>query len=147
MAGDTLNDLERKAIENISETEAAYQVTVVPAGASEVANGISTLFDASAAQTAEALKATAGIYYGMEVYNANLAAPIFFQFFNVAAASVNVGTTVPKMVVCVLPGAKVGFDFSSVGVPFTTAMSYACTSTATGSGAPGATISPTFFYK
>lgn len=109
------------------------------------ATGISTLLDADADNTAQVLKAAAGNLYYIEAINSN-AADAYIQLFNVAAGSVNVGTTVPKAVIYVPAQGGSVRDFN-VPMSFATAMTYACTTTATGGIDPTTGLVITFGYK
>ena len=86
--------------------------------------------------TAVAIKGTAG-QLGMIMCFNNAAATTYFQVFNVAQANVTVGTTLPTLSFPVAAGASAGFALPLVGMQFSTAMSIAATTTATGNSAPG----------
>ena len=98
-----------------------------------------TLFDSSGDQTAQVLKASPGYLKYLHAINANTV-DIYVQFFDAAVADVTVGTTTPKwsLLVPAGNGAQGGiFDEQwQDPVSFGTAISYACTTTATGAGAP-----------
>jgi hypothetical protein len=110
--------------------------------ASATTTGLSVNFQSALTNTAVAIKASAGRLYGYNFFNPGTAL-VYVQIFNVAAASVTLGTTTPIMSIG-LPSsssASVGVDVNfTLPITFGTAMSYACTATPTGSGAPGATI-------
>lgn len=93
-----------------------------------------------------AVKASAGAIYGYHLYNPHATDEVYVQFFDVAAASVTVGTTTPSRVRAIPPGAALD---ATLPVPWTfgTAISMAATSTATGSGAPAAAIVASLEYK
>lgn len=96
-------------------------------------------FDADGGNTAQVIKAAAGKLYALEISNPN-AADAWIQLFDVAAGSVVVGTTTPNLSFLVPAGNGVddgGMDKCFV-IPanFTTAITYACTTTATGNGDP-----------
>lgn len=92
--------------------------------------------------TAQAIKATGGTLYGLQVSNTSAAAA-FVQVFNVAAASVTAGTTVPLLEVVV--AATTGYTTLPVGangIAFGAAISV-CSATAAGGGtgsAAGVTV-------
>lgn len=113
-------------------------------GANATDNGPDPYFDSDGDNTAQALKASAGNLYKINVYNPNTAIA-FVQLFDTAAGSVTVGTTTP---VYVIPVPSEGFTIEDFvpGLSFGTAITYACTTTATGSGDPttGLTLSATF---
>lgn len=93
-----------------------------------------------------AVKASAGAIYGYHLYNPDDTDEAYVQFFDVAAASVSVGTTTPSRVRAIPPGAALD---STLAVPWTfgTAIAVAATSTATGSGAPAAAVVVSLEFK
>lgn len=97
------------------------------------------LFDADGDNTAQAGR-TSGCYLDyLHVINPNTA-QAFIQLFDAAAAGVTVGTTTPTLSFLVPAGDGVqsgAFERSFYRpIHFTTALTYACTTTATGSGDP-----------
>lgn len=112
--------------------------------ASPDATGSSPHFDSDADNTAQSIKASAGNLYKLNVYNPNTAYA-YVQIFDVATGSVTVGTTVPDYVVPVPALGSATEDFA-VPLGFSTAITYAATTTATGSGDPttGLTLSAAF---
>lgn len=111
-------------------------VTSVPQGA--------PFFDSDGDNTAQAMKAAAGSLYKLHIINSNASAA-YVQLFNVAAGSVTVGTTTPNYVAFVPANGSLTEDFVQ-GMAFSTAITYACTTTATGSGDPttGLTVSASY---
>lgn len=101
--------------------------------------GASTLFDSDGDNTAQAAKTSAGSLYGLEVSNPN-STDAFIQIFDLATGSVTVGTTTPKLSFFVPAGN--GTDDGAmdksfvVPIDFGTAITYACTTTATGGTDP-----------
>ncbi len=96
--------------------------------------------------TAQAIKASAGQLYGWYIYNPNSSA-VYIPIYNVAAASVTVGTTNPQMVL-VIPAASAANILGAVGIEFNNAgWSAAATTSGGGSGAPAIGVEATFFYK
>jgi hypothetical protein len=93
-----------------------------------LANNLST--------TVKAIKNTAGLLTMVQCYNAN-ASQIYIQVFNLASGSVVLGTTVPALSIPIAPTATGGYALPMPGVYFSTAMSVAATTTATGNTAPG----------
>lgn len=92
----------------------------------------------SLTNVAQAIKASAGGIYSLEPYNSHTAT-VFLQIYDVAAASVTVGTTTPKKTIAIPAGA--GGDMPRVySILCGTAISVACTSTYTGGVAPGAVL-------
>lgn len=114
-------------------------------GGASTVGGATYFFDSSADNTAQALKTSAGTLYGLDIYNPNSVWG-FVQVFNVAAGSVTVGTTAPNIVFFVPPTGALTKDFP-VGLSFATAITYACTTTATGSGALGTALTFSGIYK
>jgi len=99
-------------------------------------------------ETEEEVKATAGQIYGYIF--ANLSAGWrYMKFYNATAANTTVGTTTPFMTIPVPTGAAGHVEFS-MGIPFSTALSIACTTLIADSdtGAPGANeFACTVLYK
>lgn len=93
--------------------------------------------------TATAIKASAGQLYGYHLFNTT-AAVAYVQIFNVAVASVTLGTTAPTLSIGIPASGGVTVNFDK-GVAFGTAISYACTTTRAGS--TGATCDVNFFYN
>jgi hypothetical protein len=103
------------------------------------APGLDTTFDGDGDNTAQAGKASATGLHHIECSNPN-SADAYLQLFDLATGSVTVGTTVPKLSLLVPAGdgTKDGAMDKFFGPPikFGTALTYACTTTATGSGDP-----------
>lgn len=124
------------------------QVSVAP----QTANGLS-VFNATSSDgataltsTAQAIKASAGQVYGWYIYNPNASAQ-FVQFYNVAAASVTVGTTSPLFMLTIPATSAANVEFTN-GITFSNAgFSCAATSTAGGNGAPSTALDCVIFYK
>ena len=98
-----------------------------------------TLFDSDGDNSAQVIKAKPGRIHYIEVSNIN-AVDAYLQLFDVAAGSVTVGTTTPMQSFLVPKG-----DGANRGamdrvfdppIDFQIAMTYACTTTATGNGDP-----------
>jgi len=111
--------------------------------------GWTPLWDPSITNTFETLKGTAGVLGQAYFWNTNTA-DCFIQFFNNAAPTV--GTTTPTMVIKVPGGTSTNpglavIDNFVAGVMFTTAITYAATTTATGSTAPASALTGQFSYK
>lgn len=130
-----------------SGTNSIGQVSVVP----QTSNGLSvfnaTSSDGATALTnsAQAIKASAGQIYGWFIFNPNSSAQ-FVQIYNVAAASVTVGTTPPLFMLTIPAVSAANVEFTN-GIAFSTAMSCAATATAGGNGAPSSAIDAVFFFK
>jgi hypothetical protein len=103
--------------------------------------GFLPFFDSDGDNTVLVVKAAAGRLYKIEAVNSN-GVDVYIQLFDVAAGSVTVGVTTPNYVIYVPTNGAVFEDFA-MGLAFSTAISYACTTTATGAGDPttGLTIS------
>lgn len=99
--------------------------------------------------TAQALKTGKGTFGGYFINNPNTADE-WLQVYNVASGSVTVGTTNPQLTFR-LPGASANSIAANVeitdGVAFSTAMSFACTSSAGGNGAPTNALEADLFFK
>jgi len=110
-----------------------------------IGSGATPYFDSNADNSAQAMKAGAGKLYKLHVINSN-AADAYVQLFDVASGSVVVGTTTPNYVVFVPAEGAVIEDFNPVGMAFSTAITYAATTTATGAGDPavGLTLSAAY---
>lgn len=113
-----------------------------PGASASVGTGKSHFRNSAVSNTAVAIKASAGKLHGYNLYNPN-SSLAFVHFYDVAAASVVVGTTTPKRSIA-LPSTSngtVGVDrCDEIGIAFATAMSVACTTTVDGSTAPSAGI-------
>lgn len=107
--------------------------------------GPDTQFDSDGDNTAQQCKASAGILCGIHVQNSNGSAA-FIQFFDLATGSVTVGSTTPKMSFQVPANGNLDIEFIRP-IPFATAITYACTTTATGSGDPATGLTVTNLYK
>lgn len=101
--------------------------------------------------SAQAVKAAAGSFGGFAMVNNPNTADSWVHLYNVAAASVTVGTTAPKMTFRI-PGTasnSVAANIAEIaaGVPFSTAIAIACTSTAGANGAPTNALELMVLYK
>lgn len=131
-------------------SDANGSVYQAPAASATVV-GTGTLFDADANNTAQVLKASAGRLYALEVSNPNTT-DVFVQLFDVAAGGVTVGTTTPKLSLLVPGGTgasnRGGMDkVFTVPVAFDTAITYAVTTTPTGSADPTSDVTLNAFFK
>lgn len=107
--------------------------------------GFSTLLDTDGDNSAQSVKASAGNLYHIEIYNSNVE-DAFVQLFDAATGDVTVGTTTPKFVLYV-PGQGGSVRDYNIPMSFATAISYACTTTATGNGDPTTGLTIAFGYK
>lgn len=86
--------------------------------------------------TALSVQSSPTTLYGWSIYNPSDAVA-YIQLFNLAVGDVIVGTSTPKWVIPVLQGGVVFMAFDGgEGIDFPIALSYAATTSATGSGAP-----------
>jgi hypothetical protein len=113
--------------------------------AASAATGTAIYNNTALSSTKQAVNASAGNLYGYHIYNPN-ASIVYVQLFNVASASVTVGTTAPTAVLAIPP---TGWADSPPSVPiaFGTALTIAATTTATGSTAPATAILANLWYK
>lgn len=101
--------------------------------------GTQTYSNTSLANTAtQAIGATTNsgtLVYNIHIFNGDASNSIFVQFFDALAANVTLGATTPKFVLGI--PAKWNLDTGLIApIEFRTAVTIACTATATGSGAP-----------
>lgn len=108
-----------------------------------VTSGGLSIVTGSVGATATAIKASAGQLYGYHLFNTT-AAVAYVQIFNVAAASVTLGTTAPTFSIGIPASGGVTVNFDK-GIAFGTAISFGCTTTRAGS--TGATCDCNFFFK
>jgi hypothetical protein len=95
--------------------------------------------------TKKAVKASAGTFGGYYAYNPNASAA-YIQVFDVASASVTLGTTPPDLVFAIPATSAANLEITN-GVNMATAMTLACTTTATGSTAPTTGLDLTLLFK
>jgi hypothetical protein len=125
----------------------AVQATVAPSTSGGVAVANFNTGDGFTALTnsAQAIKAAAGQLYGFDIYNPNVTA-VYVMFYNVAAASVTVGTTGALKVICIPAGSAITKNMTH-GIAFDTAMSIACATTGGGNTAPTTALEASVEYK
>lgn len=95
--------------------------------------------------SAQVIKASAGQVYGWYIYNPNSSAA-YVVLYDIAAASVTVGTSTPKMVLCIPATAAANLS-GTHGIAFATAISIAAATTGGGNTAPTTALEATIFYK
>jgi hypothetical protein len=106
----------------------------------------SIYFSTAATNTPTAIKTSAGTVSWISFDNVNNASESCVQFFDLAAGSVTVGTTAPKFSVC--SPANGYWDTALLAqINFSTAITYAVTTTRTGATAPGAAVTVRFGYN
>jgi hypothetical protein len=108
-------------------------------------------FDSDGDNSAQALKASSGNLLYLHVVNSNTA-QAFVQFFDAATADVTVGTTTPVLSFLVPPGDGTNSgafeqNWGPDGIEFDHAITYACTTTATGNGDPSTGLTVSGVYK
>lgn len=106
--------------------------------------GLST-YSGSIGATKTSVKASAGQLYGWYVGNPNTSA-VYVQIFDTALASITVGSTTPKLSL-MIPAGGAANVLHDVGIEFSTAIAFACTTTRSGSTGPAATVDVNFFYE
>lgn len=128
--------------------EGALYATLAPTTASglSVANFTSGDSFTALTNTAQVIKASAGNLYGYYMYNPNASAT-YVMVYNVAQASVTVGTTNPTLVFAIpaTSGANMMFPYP---ISFSNA-GWSCAAATTGGGnsAPASALEVMFFYK
>jgi hypothetical protein len=103
--------------------------------------------DAAVAAAAVNVKTSTagGFIVGGNAFNPHATDVAYLQFFDQVAAAVVLGTTVPVFTVAVPPGGSVVFD-PPRPIQCETGLSYACTATQLGAGAPSAPITMWLAY-
>lgn len=101
--------------------------------------GLSSYVNTAATNTVTNIKATAGKLYGISVDNTANNAKSYIQLFNLAAVNVTLGTTAPFYSFVILASGVYDFAWGEPGITFSTAISFAITTTATGLTAAGST--------
>jgi hypothetical protein len=108
--------------------------------------GWSKIKYAAQTTTVQTPKGTAATFGGYYIYNPN-ASVAYLQVFDAATATtITLGTTVPDMIFAI-PAASAANIEITCGVNMTNGVKLACTTTATGSTAPGTGLDMTIFYK
>jgi len=115
----------------------APETTVPFASGTNVATG-------TIGATKTAIKTSGGVVYGWYIYNSN-STVAYVQFFNLASASVTLGTTAPTMSIGIPPLAGANI-LNEAGIGFNTAITIAITTTRGGSTAPTNTVDYNIFY-
>lgn len=103
-----------------------------------------TLRDVDIDNTAQTLKASMGWLSGLHVQNPN-AADAWLHFYDLAAGSVTVGTTTPKLSFVVPANGAYAEEFDEIA--FETALTYAASTTATGGTDPTTGLVGNLFYR
>jgi hypothetical protein len=138
-----------RVLKTDSSGELQIDVLTVPEHAGAAAstmNATSSDGGTALTSTAQAIKASAGKLVGYFVYNPNTTAQ-FVQFYNVAAASVTVGTTNPLFMLTIPPTSAANLWMQPGGITFSNAgWSWAATSTAGGNGSPTTALDAVAWY-
>lgn len=106
--------------------------------------GGSHYFSATTGATKTAVKTAPGVLYSFCFYNSNAAAS-YVQVFDATAANVTLGTTPPSFSFGMTAASAYCLDLSS-GVQFNKAITYAVTTTRSGSTGPASTVDVNFAY-
>lgn len=131
---------------NLDALSSAIDSITSHSGASASVTGSDTYYNSALSNTAVAMKASAGNFYGWDqVYNSG-GAVSFVQMFDLATGSVTLGTTTPKHSYLV-PAAGTFDNIKQVPNTYAVAITVAATLTATGSGAPSANFNANASYK
>lgn len=108
--------------------------------------GTTPYFNSALSSTKQAVKASAARLYGYHIQNPNISVDAYVQFFDLASASVTVGTTVPTFTLWVPAGGGVDVYTGTAPINFLTAITIAATTTSTGSTAPATGLLTNLFY-
>ena len=127
--------------------EAAGTISLNPttSGGWSVFNATSGDTYTALTNSAQAIKASAGQLGGWYVYNPNSSA-VYVLVYNIASGSVTVGTSTAALVFALPAGAAANLELAN-GIPFSTAISCAATTTGGGNTAPGTALEAMFWYK
>lgn len=123
-------------------------VTVTPntTGGWAIANMTSGDTFTALTSTAQVIKASAGTLGGWYIYNPNVT-PAYVNIYNIAAASVTVGTSTPALNLCIPATSAANIEFTN-GITFSNAgWSASATTTGGGNTAPGTALEANFLYK
>jgi hypothetical protein len=115
------------------------------AGGLDVGNFTSGDTFTALTSTAQAIKASAGKFYGYYIYNPNSSAT-YVIVYDIASGSVTVGTSTPKLVFCIPATSGANLELVN-GITFSTAMSIAATTTGGGNTAPTTALEAMIWYK
>jgi hypothetical protein len=142
-AGPTDGDYEPLATNEVG----GLWTTTTPSanGGASTMNATSSDGGTALTSTAQAIKGGVGCVYGYFIYNPNATAQ-FVQFYNTAQGSVTVGTTNPLFMLTI-PATSAANLWTDTGIQFSSAISWAATSTAGGNGAPGTALDAVCWFK
>lgn len=109
-------------------------------------DGVTYFRDADVDNTAQVLKAAAGLLKGYFIHNPNTTT-VYVHFYNVASGSVTVGTTTPNMTFGIPAEQSANLAWEP-GIEFSTAITYAATTEAdAGATDPTTGLIMTAFYE
>lgn len=122
-------------------------VTIQPhtAGGWTVGNFTSGDTYTALTNSAQVIKGSAGSVGGYYIYNPNAAAT-YVMVYNIAAASVTVGTSTALLVFCIPASSAANLEIMA-GIPFDTAISVAAATTGGGAAAPSTALEAMVWYK
>jgi hypothetical protein len=121
-------------------------VLVLPPTPLGTANGWTPLIENALTTTVKAVKGSAGQLGMLQCYNPN-ATQAYVQVFNIVSGSVTLGTTAPTLSIPIAPTSTGGYALSNPGINFSTAISLAAATTATGLTAPGSNLDCNVAYN
>lgn len=124
---------------NIGNFPAIQAVKLAP----QSSGGLET-YSGSIGATVTSIKGSAGQLFGWYIGNNNGTA-IYVQIFDVASGSITLGTTAPKLSF-MIPAGGAANVLHETGIQFSTAISFACTTTRAGNTASANTVDVNFFY-
>jgi hypothetical protein len=124
----------------IATDQAAIATTTSPAS-----SGGLSFVSGTIGATKTTIKGSAGNLYGWYLYNPN-SSVAYCQIFNATTGSVTLGTTTPDLALAIPATSGANLEVSN-GLTFATAISFACTTTRTGSTGPSSTIDYNWWYK
>ena len=124
----------------------SLHVGTLPNGETGTTLQVTSYFNSALTNTVTAVKASAGNVFWFEFINTGASAA-FVQLFNLATASVTLGTTTPTHSFYV-PAGGANDKVSTIAlIQCSTAISIAATTTATGSTAPATSLTINMGYK
>ena len=109
-------------------------------------NAWTPLIENALSTTVKSVKTSAGQLGMVQCYNPN-ATQVYIQVFNMNASWVVLGTTAPTLSIPISATSTGGWALASPGTGFSTGMSIAATTTATGSTAPSTAIDCNVAYN
>ena len=117
----------------------------VSENASASSTGWSVNYQTALSNTKTAIKTSAGLMAGWHLYNNNTAVT-YIQVWNLATASVTVGSTAPTWIIVIPAGGWEDFTPTMPGIAMNTAITVAATTSASNNTAPTNAIVGNFWY-